>query len=63
MPELQGIEIVEPLRVCAEALNGEPLGKEVAPGIRVAVCAKPSLFLKRIVLPTGTVNVSGKYPS
>ena len=30
----------------AEALNGEPIGNDVAPGISVAVCAKLSTLTK-----------------
>ena len=28
----------------------------------VAVCAKPSVFIKRMLLPTATVVVAGEYP-
>ncbi len=63
VPLLHDCEIVEPPCVCALAVNGDPEGNDVAPGIAVAVCANPSLFIKRIEVPTGTVTASGEYPS
>ena len=41
--------------------EGKALGN-VLPTIGVAVCAKPSLFVKRTNEPIGTVVTSGLYP-
>lgn len=62
MPLLQLCETLFPLCVCAEAEKGVPAGKLAAPGISVAVCAKPSLLVNAIALPTATVMLGGAYP-
>ncbi len=61
-PELKPPESVCPLCWSALIVNGKPLGNDVAPPISVAVCAKPSLLMNRIVEPTGTSATRGAYP-
>ena len=62
VPLLHAEEIDVPDAFCADALNGEPAGNVVAPGIAVAVCANVSVLVNRTELPTASVDIAGENP-
>ena len=59
VPLLHGCEIAEPLCVCADVENGDPLGNVVADGIDVAVFENPSRLVNWMLSPTATLVTSG----
>jgi allophanate hydrolase subunit 1 len=60
LPEEKPLERVAPLEISAELVKGYAAGNVGGfPGIAVAVCAKPSLFVKRRESPTASIVTSG----